>query len=102
MALDEKKFYMVIQDLLSGKSAIEIAAYRHIERKTITGYLKKLQNPESKYYNLEQYESILFIREVKSGTFIDKDLLNEIIDLYLSVVITLKYIMNQNIFYDIY
>ena len=79
MALDEKKFYMVIQDLLSGKSAIEIAAYRHIERKTITGYLKKLQNPESKYYNLEQYESILFIREVKSGTFVDKDLLNEII-----------------------
>ena len=43
MALDEKKFYMVIQDLLSGKSAIEIAAYRHIERKTITGYLKNFK-----------------------------------------------------------
>ena len=86
MAFQEKKFYAVIGCLLKGMSASEIAKEIEggVSRKTITNYVNKLMDPNDAYYNPEVYDSILFIREAKYGPILDKDLLDEMIQMFLN------------------
>jgi len=75
----EEIFYQVIQSLLEGHTVEETSLSTGVSRKTISEYIKKLQDPKSKYYNPKYYDSILFIRETKYGEYYDKDLLEEIV-----------------------
>ena len=86
MAFQEKKFYAVIGSLLKGQSASEISKEIEggVSRKTVTNYVNKLIDPNDAYYNPEVYDSILFIREAKYGQFLDKDLLDEMIQMFLN------------------
>ncbi len=86
MAFQEKKFYAVIGSLLKGHSASEISQKIEggVSRKTITNYVNKLMDPNDAYYNPEVYDSILFIREAKFGHFLDKDLLDEMVQMFLN------------------
>ena len=86
MAFQEKKFYAVIGCLLKGHSASEISKVVEggVSRKTVTNYVNKLIDPNDAYYNPEVYDSIIFIREAKYGQFLDKDLLDDIIQMFLN------------------
>ena len=86
MAFQEKKFYAVIGCLLKGESASEISQKIEggVSRKTITNYVNKLMDPNDVYYNPEVYDSILFIREAKYGALLDKDLLDDMIQMFLN------------------